>query len=152
MPESESITPYLEENGPTPRSELPVRLESYHREQGVWLFRLTSGVGDTQPAGGQSVKIAYLPEHKKEDVCRCFFEANPEFVDAQTYRSASRQLSNYGREWIDACRPVIAEFFESPSASDESGFDTGETETCSFCGEPVPKGGLPAHLQECSER
>jgi hypothetical protein len=152
MPESESITPYLKEHGPTPRPDLPARLDSHHRKQGVRVFRLTAGVGDTQLAGGPSVKIAYLSAHDKATVCRAFFEANPEFVAAQTYRSASEQLSNYGREWVDACRPVLAEYFGSPSVVEESGFESGETDTCSFCGEPVPKGGLPAHLRECSDR
>jgi hypothetical protein len=90
MAESESITPYLEENGPTPRSEVPIRPDIYHREQGVRLFYLSAGIGDTRSGGGSSVKIAYLREHEQADVCRRFFESNPEFVEAQTYKSASR--------------------------------------------------------------
>ena len=151
MAESESITPYLEENGPTPRPELPVRPDIYHREQGVRLFHLSSGIGDTRPAGGTSVKIAYLQEHEQADVCRRFFEANPAFVEAQTYKSVSRQLANHGRNWVDACRPVLAEYFEKPDSPSPDGYDAGQTETCPLCETEVPKGGLPAHLTDCSE-
>lgn len=66
MAESESITPYLEKNGPTPRPELPVRPDLYHREQGVRFFHLSAGIGDTRAAGGTSVKIAYLQEPPRE--------------------------------------------------------------------------------------
>jgi hypothetical protein len=150
MAESESITPYLEKNGPTPRPELPVRLESYHREQGVWLFHLSAGIGDTRAAGGNSVKIAYLREHEKADVCRQFFEANPAFVEAQTYRSVNRQLANHGGDWVDACRPVLAEYFEKPDSPGD-GYEAGETDECPPCGTEVPKGQVPAHLTDCSE-
>ena len=133
MAESEPITPYLEKNGPTPRPELPVRPDLYHREQGVRFFHLSAGIGDTRAAGGTSVKIAY-----------------PEFVEAQTYRSVRRQLTNHGDEWVDACHPVLAEFFEKPD-SPGNGYEAGETEECPLCETEVPKGGLPSHLTDCSE-
>jgi hypothetical protein len=59
-------------------------------------------------------------------------------------------LANHGDEWVEACRPVLAEYFEKLNSPGD-GYEAGETDECPLCETEVPKGKLPAHLTDCSE-
>lgn len=112
---SSSVYDHLWDHGPTPVTELPRTVSTNDKRRGVWIFRVhgrASGSNSDYKTGGKLVGIAYIPDrHSKESVVRTFCDTHPGFVDAKPEKSAIEMLNRQGRQWHDAVREVVTDYW-----------------------------------------
>lgn len=114
---------YLREHGPTPVPKLPGGQVSIGDKQaGVWKFTVAGNRhrdGITKGSGGGTA-VAYLAdEHDRETVVRAWLDANPSAAERRPRRGLAEILNRHGRQWRDAVRAALDDWYGSQEADDE---------------------------------
>lgn len=96
---------WLEENGPTPASDLPNRsVSDSDKRHGLAGFVIKSG----QTGQAQSERVYYLfDEHDPVDVVRTFLEVNPQVLENRTHKAITEDIGEYGKKWSMAADEVL---------------------------------------------
>lgn len=92
---------YLEENGPTPASELPGGVSALDKRLGLAKFSIKLGGGNPDP-------VYYLfGQHEPESVIKKFIEVNPELLENRGRKPIVGDVGNYGNEWSSAIKSIL---------------------------------------------
>lgn len=152
MPDPESdnpwrvIEPYLSENGPSPRSEVPVKTFHHARERGIGIFHPHRLTGSHDASEG----IVYLSTHSPEEVIRVWTETNLELLKNISRSTITRRINQkYGSEWTDAWKALAEEYGLESHQKAPDDADKDPLRQCPKCGDSIRARKFVKHVAEC---
>jgi hypothetical protein len=145
-PGESKLESYLKQNGPTPRSNVPVHKKTVSRDLAAREFSPRRGpIGATE-----AVPVVYLPSHDPDAIIETWTEANADWLSELSQSTITRRIAeNYDDDWVNAWRRCAPEFGiqSHQQAPEDAGKDPFRK--CPKCGDQVRARKFTRHLQEC---